>query len=288
MEADKKFRDTDYLVNYKYKIERMIKPKVFHLQSTAQDRFVTNKKFIAELMFDEGDIVERNVKNLDDFGNFETNEMPRPAVQAHIGKPVYRIFHSRHPFARLRSAYTDKFCHWQAKSSNSNTSSHDKMFRNQYTNSLFKIYWDHAKVFETKKSLKRKPKNCATSFYAYLQFIINGQGLGKLSNQHWESMVEVCGACIGDYNIFTHLESIDEDVEFLEKLFGLERLGKFPSWRVSSGSGKDEKKKTMLDIEEELKTHYSVLDKTDMLKLYKIYEYDFRLFGYDPEPFLSL
>ena len=100
--------------------------------------------------------------------------------------------------------------------------------------------------------------------------------------------MEVCGACIGDYNIFTHLESIDEDVEFLEKLFGLERLGKFPSWRVSSGSGKDEKKKTMLDIEEELKTHYSVLDKTDMLKLYKIYEYDFRLFGYDPEPFLSL
>lgn len=185
-------------------------------------------EFISELYFDAGNGQEKiqNYKNLMQLAENSQKLAESVTIGKFSNLKNFRILHGRHPFLRLRSAFTDKFCspiqEEEANKTNPNTG-----HRLPSYNKNFAKYHQQAKFYETETSfesfekldrefLEKTKKKCQVSFYAFLKFLIDGEGLKNYANQHWEPMYYLCGTCFVDFNLFTKLEFIDEDIEYLE------------------------------------------------------------------------
>ena len=176
-------------------------------------------------------------------------------------RDITRIMHVRHPFLRLHSAWTDKF------SKNFNFD-HDiritKMFRHYDY-----VIW----TFEDNDRYPRDP-DARVSFYAFLKYISKGMGFVRNTrngfNGHWARYTEICWPCVVDYTYITRLETIDDDSRYLFDKAGFgEKIGYFPPAYNNSDS---------IDKVEKIFKSFptSLVDK-----LYDLYYWDFKLFGYD-------
>ena len=178
---------------------------------------------------------------------------------------ITRIMHVRHPFLRLHSAWTDKF------SKNFNLD-HDiritKMFRHYDY-----VIW----LYEDNEKFPRE-ENARVSFYAFLRFLAKGIGLRKNVrngwNGHWAKYDEICFPCVVDYAYITRLETIDEDTRFLFDKAGFsEKIGYFPPAYNNSDS---------VEIVENM---FKKFPEGLVDRLYDLYYWDFKLFGYDKDNF---
>jgi len=178
------------------------------------------------------------------------NEIDRRAIH----DVEIRMINVRHPFARILSAWRQKFGKdfWNLD-----------MFVRKYGKSISKfeeINMENDNVF---------------SFRAFLEYIVNVAEINSF-DYHWKTMDFECSPCFVDYTIVTKQETSATDAKFVTERAHLQGLTHLPgqysdSPLLSSG---------LIDF-------YRDIPKDIIKKLYKIYFVDFLLFGYSIDEFLQ-
>lgn len=199
---------------------------------------------------------------------------------------MVRVINVRHPLARLYSAWKDKLWFQGVKSLKYEDPDHHTSFR------VLKHFPRLIRKFETADSLKTKEKQHAVSFEAFLKYLVYGKGTEnekgtenakflRFYNKHWARFTDLCRPCSLNYSFVTHTETMVEDSQVI-----LDAYEEFSSgWPIQGGW-----KKTEMDYSDyvgRLIVLYENIPGSLMRDLCEFYEWDFRLFGYDIEPFLS-
>ncbi|CAG5091508.1 Oidioi.mRNA.OKI2018_I69.PAR.g13084.t1.cds [Oikopleura dioica] len=174
--------------------------------------------------------------------------------QEKIHEVEMRMINVRHPFARLLSAWRQKFGKnfWNLD-----------LYVRRFGESISKfeeINYENENVF---------------SFRAFLEYIVDVAEISKF-DYHWKTMDFECSPCFVDYTIVTKQETSSTDAEFVTECAQLKGLTHLPgqysdSPLLSSG---------LIDF-------YKDIPEEIIKKLYKIYFVDFLLFGYSIDEFLS-
>ena len=93
-------------------------------------------------------------------------------------------------------------------------------------------------------------------------------------------MWNICEPCLIDYDVITKTETLDQDFIHFQKMLN-DKL-KVPAFHAYSDT-----KMNYYNYEENLLRLYQNVSQKVIKKLVDVYEWDFKLFGYDPEPFLK-
>ncbi|XP_051994218.1 carbohydrate sulfotransferase 12-like [Xyrauchen texanus] len=114
------------------------------------------------------------------------------------------------------------------------------------------------------------------SFLNFVKYLLDADTEKKEPfNEHWQQVYRLCHPCQIEYDFVGKLETLDEDAEHLLKILGIDNQIKFPPGF---------RNRTSANWEQEWFANISLDDRR---KLYKLYEPDFKLFGYDkPETLL--
>ncbi|CAG9862330.1 unnamed protein product [Phyllotreta striolata] len=160
---------------------------------------------------------------------------------------------ARHPFERLLSAYRNKFL-------GNNTISN--YFKNRYGKYIIQKY--------RKKSMFADSGSDFVTFREFIQYLIKE---GVRSNEHWTPIYDLCLPCSLDYNFISRYETIPDDASTILNMVNAPSLV-FPATR--SGRTKDN-----------LRFYFQQLSIYEIEALYKLYEADFKLFGYGLEEMLG-
>lgn len=166
-----------------------------------------------------------------------------------VTKNYTKFIFVRHPFERLLSAYRNKL----------------------------EQHYDSSKYFQARfgkyiiKNFRKNPTNVSlakgddVTFVEFVNYIVSSDP--SFYNEHWQRVTDLCHPCLIKYDFIGKYDTLTEDSNFLLKHFQTNfdfPLLTKPSTTLSN-----------------LKKYYNTLDKNAIYKLYKIYEMDFRLFGYD-------
>ena len=199
-------------------------------------------------------------------------------------KETLRIIHTRHPFIRLYSAWTDKFFLYRdlTKQGKQKYSRKTKEYHDSGTAKVYGKFWKLAQKYD-RKNKKPLPAGAQASFSAFIKFLLNDKGFTTNFDKHWMPISLLCGVDQIKYNFFTKLETIDSDFEYFKYKNDLGYLPEFPKSRFSSFTDKDNEGRYFDKYVTIYKESTSLKDR---LKLYEIFKQDFEMFGYDYEPFL--
>lgn len=252
--------------------------------------------------------LDRNLAELDKFAGYLFED--RNQSHQNQTHPYFRILHTRHPFARLYSAYTDKFTMWERPKKVSKNKfdhkDHGGISAHDHDRATFSLYSKLYKIINQKypeiqnQTTSKNPKtksNIKVSFPNFVKFLIDGPGMNQYLDKHWVPVTQLCHACLIKYNLFSKLEFIHTDLSKILKILDFKKVGSFPS-RNQKQVSKNSKNSENLDPEnleqqnydtmvQDLVKKFSVIPVAHRLKLYEIYKYDFLLFGYDFTPFAS-
>jgi len=160
-----------------------------------------------------------------------------------ILKGYYKAMFVREPFERLASAYRDK------------------------VNRL----WFKRFVIPDKTTEELR-KEAAVPFSTFIKSVLSSNATtlpkrGYIEDQHWRSYEQIC-PCEVDYDFIGHFENLAEEAPQLLKIIGVDDYVTFPEYRLS---------KTKSHVLE----YYSELTKDEIFQLGRLFELDFKLFGYD-------
>lgn len=166
----------------------------------------------------------------------------------------------RHPFERLLSAY-----------------------RNKLEGNLPSSRYFQARIGrQIIKEFRSNPSNESllyghdVTFTEFVQYLLMPEiNVNKTYNEHWKPISDLCNPCIVRYNIIGKYETLIDDSALALHIIGLDNLT-FPAGQKTSGTS-------------ELMTKY--FDPFPMKitrNLYKVYEDDFKLFGYTLEDVFGL
>ncbi|KAG7243249.1 hypothetical protein INR49_011688 [Caranx melampygus] len=161
----------------------------------------------------------------------------------------------RDPFVRLISAFRDKFMNPR------------EYYYQNYGRYMLVHYGNQSNP--PKKVDEAFQSGVRPSFYNFIQYLVDPltQRRGPFQ-EHWRQMHQLCHPCHIQYDFIGHQETLQEEAEDLLMSLGLQNDIKFPAAYenvTSSGSVLDWFRGVPLE---------------DRRKLYKVYEADFRLFGY--------
>ncbi|XP_015228847.1 PREDICTED: carbohydrate sulfotransferase 12-like [Cyprinodon variegatus] len=163
----------------------------------------------------------------------------------------------RDPFVCLISAYRSKFLYKQKNT---------YLYKN-YGKIMIKRYKNQPNPPQTLKEAEEL--GLLPTFNNFIQYLVDPQTERREPFEpHWRQMYRLCHPCLIEYDFIGHQENLQEDAQELLKLLKLENDIKFPS------------------AYENVTTSNSVMDwfKTvpleDRRKLFDIYKWDFKLFGY--------
>lgn len=166
-----------------------------------------------------------------------------------------KLMNVRHPFARLLSAWHQKF---------------HKNFHN-----LVKYVRQFGSKIEKYEDYNDEGEN-VYSFGAFLSYIANSASM-QAYDYHWQTMSFQCMPCQIKYDVLTMQETSASDAVFLlekKQLHGLTYLpGQYGDSPLLSTS---------------LVDNYSNIPRSIIEKLYKIYYVDFLLFDYSIDEFLHV
>lgn len=166
----------------------------------------------------------------------------------------------RHPFERLLSAY-----------------------RNKLEGSLPSSRYFQARIGrQIIKAFRSNPSNESllyghdVTFTEFVQYLLMPElNINKTYNEHWKPITDLCNPCIVRYNVIGKYETLIDDSALALHIIGVDNLT-FPAGQKTSGTS-------------ELMTKY--FDPFPMKitrNLYKVYEDDFKLFGYTLEDVFGL
>ncbi|XP_018324385.1 carbohydrate sulfotransferase 11-like [Agrilus planipennis] len=164
----------------------------------------------------------------------------------------------RHPFERLLSAFKDKLeC---ARDNN-------KAYR-------------RLRLLIKKGRRGQNPgaylRNCTSgpTFFQFITYVIRMAKINRF-NEHWEPVWSFCTPCFFEFDVIAHVETLQEDADYLIKHAKLEDVIK-PQWRHKSAS----------QTKDEAKKYFSELSQSQIKDLYNIYRQDFEMFGYSVDEYL--
>ena len=110
------------------------------------------------------------------------------------------------------------------------------------------------------------------TFQAFLEYLVSESN--SLRSNHWNINTLKCLPCDIDYDIIGHFETLMEDAKFILDSIGAGDL--FPVW----SSNRTAQKSTDNDLMIETFQH---IPFELIRKVYKLYELDFQIFGYEFE-----
>ncbi|XP_060951819.1 carbohydrate sulfotransferase 12-like [Limanda limanda] len=197
------------------------------------------------------------------FGNLPLlSSNPRIERKAKL-KHYTKFLFVRDPFVRLISAYRDKFEHYS-----------ESYFEN-FAQHIQRLYGNQTN--QTHRMDEGSALGVRISFYNFIQYLLDPQTEGNLPFEpHWRQMHRLCHPCLIQYDFIGHVETLEEDAEQLLNTLKLQNDIKFPLSYVN------------ITTSESLSGWFREVPLVERMKLYKLYETDFKLFGYrKPDDFLD-
>ncbi|KAF7231497.1 carbohydrate sulfotransferase 12 [Nothobranchius furzeri] len=162
----------------------------------------------------------------------------------------------RDPFSRVVSAFRDKFEYKHLH----------EYYYEIYGRFFLKRYGNHSnppRTMSEAKSLGIHP-----TFQNFVQFLVD-PAMEKFFDPHWTQMHRLCHPCLIQYDFVGHQETLKEDAPELLKKLNVANDIKFPpSTNIN---------KTTLEC---VRNMMNTVPLEDRKKMYKVYEWDFKLFGY--------
>ena len=160
-----------------------------------------------------------------------------------------KVIFVRHPLSRLLSAYRDKFVNLPT---------------NYYRKQARLILEEER---GTRLAKRKKPN---VTFSEFANFITN-EKLGILAqDSHWSTIVDKYRPCECYFDFIGHLETVEEDTEYLFRLLHIDDI-------VSFGESRNPTQSSSKIL---LQKHFSQLSEALFQKIVLKYEDDFRVFGY--------
>ena len=154
----------------------------------------------------------------------------------------YKAMFVREPFERLASAYRDKL--------------NDVWFK---------------RFVIPNKTSEELSKAATVPFSTFIKSVLLSNATsfperGYIEDQHWRPYERIC-PCEVDYDFIGHFENLAEEAPQLLKIIGVDDYVTFPEYHPS------ETKSHVLN-------YYSQLTKDEITQLGRLFELDFKLFGY--------
>ncbi|KAM6940062.1 carbohydrate sulfotransferase 12-like [Xenentodon cancila] len=165
----------------------------------------------------------------------------------------------RDPFVRLISAFRNKF----GRPNEDFYRHFGSVMLHRYGNVTGSLPATAAKAF----AAGLKP-----TFQQFIAYLLDPETEREsIFNEHWRQVYRLCHPCQVKYDFIGHLETLDTDEKHLLKLLKVDHLLRFPS-------GAQNRTATSWE-----KDWFAQIPITTRRELYKLYEPDFKLFGY-PKP----
>ncbi|XP_072225135.1 carbohydrate sulfotransferase 12-like [Leuresthes tenuis] len=178
-------------------------------------------------------------------------------------KKYTKFLFVRDPFVRLISAYRNKF------------DMRNEDFYRRFAQVMLRRYANQptppASVDEA-FALGIHP-----SFSHFIQYLLDPQTEKDMPfNEHWRQVYRLCHPCQIQYDFVGHLETAEEDAEHLLRQLRVDNVVEFPTSHRNLTASSWES------------DWFSTVPVEARRELYKLYEPDFRLFGYDrPDSILN-
>ena len=171
----------------------------------------------------------------------------------------------RHPFERLVSAFHDKFITIE-----------QLPVMKPYIDYYIMLNGIQDKVILEHQWVKRHVKVTFENFANFVLYEHSLKAKMPWSSWHWSPFCDLCKICEIDYTFIGKFESLEEDVECL--------LDKFPEYELLQGIRSELKHKVNAygqHNENMTMEYFTQLSKGVILQLYKMYEIDFLIGGYE-------
>ncbi|XP_045468996.1 carbohydrate sulfotransferase 11-like [Harmonia axyridis] len=165
----------------------------------------------------------------------------------------------RHPLERLLSAYRDKLQY-----------SLPHTYHRQLGNKIIIKY-------RKKEPARTTPNYRWPTFPEFVDFLLDCVKHNRPLDMHWTPITEFCTPCLFKFDVIAHTETLQEDQQYIIEKAHLENLIE-PQWK-NAGHGPTSK---------QVRKYYTKLTKTQIMKLYNLYRYDFQLFNYSMKGYLEL
>jgi len=176
---------------------------------------------------------------------------------------TFRFMVVRHPFERILSAYRDKL-----EDLSRDLEARDGHYYTMYGKQI-------VAEFRSKKN-KNLTNVLEPTWREFITYILNTP-VTKY-DEHWMPIWMLCSPCIIRYDVISKMETFSEDTQFILQQAGLEEKLEV-EWKHRTGTGGDSD--TIVD-------YYSQLTQSEIAELFKKYQMDFELYGYDPEPYFEI
>lgn len=114
------------------------------------------------------------------------------------------------------------------------------------------------------------------TFSEFVQYLLAPKtNSNRTFNEHWEPITELCNPCAVKYNVIGKYETLVDDSTLALHLVGADEVA-FPAGQKTSGT---------YDL---MSKYFEPFPIRVTKNLYKIYEQDFKLFGYTLEDIFGL
>ncbi|XP_036438702.1 carbohydrate sulfotransferase 12-like [Colossoma macropomum] len=182
-------------------------------------------------------------------------------VMKHKLQQYKKFMFVREPFVRLISAYRDKF------------QTENQPFYKRYAVPILKRF---GKIPNPPASAKEaRTAGIAPSFSNFIQYILSLPAEKyELLDEHWRQMTHLCHPCQIHYDFIGKMETMEEDAAHLLRMLRVDNIVQFP------------KSKSSRTDENWVKNWFPYIPIKWRRKLFKLFEIDYKLFGYQVPEYL--
>ncbi|XP_026863773.2 carbohydrate sulfotransferase 12 isoform X1 [Electrophorus electricus] len=170
-------------------------------------------------------------------------------------KKYTKFLFVRDPFVRLISAYRNKF------------EQENEDFYKRFAVVMLKRYGNYSKP--PASAVEAFAAGVRPVFLNFIQYLLDANTEKEMPfNEHWRQVYRLCHPCQINYDFVGKLETLDEDAEHLLRILRVDNVVEFPGGNHN---------RTVSSWEE---NWFANIPYKSRRELYKLYEADFRLFGY--------